>query len=149
MSLTTRKVTVGISKAGAINFTFNVTATQMFNQIGLYELTFDGNWNTITNCTKIGALPDRRYLQLSTRLNVGDNNCTAWEEDVGRTLGEVNASLVLDGIDWARIMVDYGNGTQWTLVYGQIYNSEKLVTATTNTLWIYCDVAGEWWHTYP
>jgi hypothetical protein len=149
ISFATRKVTVGIGKAGTINFTFNVTATQMFNQAGLYELTFDSSWNTITNCTNIGSLPTRRYLTLSTSLNVGWNNLTAWEEDVGRTLGAVNASLNLASINWTVIVVDYGNGTQWAMVNGQTYNSEKLVASTSNTLYIYCNVAGDWWHTYP
>jgi hypothetical protein len=34
------------------------------------------------------------------------------------------------------------------LVYGQTYNSEKLVVSTSDTFRIYCNVAGEWWHTY-
>ncbi len=68
MSLTTRKVTVGISKNGTINFNFNESVTQMFTETGLYELTFDGYWNTITNCTKISELPTRRYFTLATAL---------------------------------------------------------------------------------
>jgi hypothetical protein len=77
------------------------------------------------------------------------NSVTPWNVDVGKTLGEVNASLNLDGINWAVIAIDYGNGTQWSLTYGISYNSEKLVASTSNILYIYCNVAGYWWHTYP
>jgi hypothetical protein len=149
MSLTTRKVTVGIGKVGAINFNFNESVTQMFSDIGLYELTFDGYWNEITNCTKIGELPDRQYLQLATSLDGGWNTCTLWSTDVDKTLGEVNVSLNLDSIDWAAITIDYGNGTQWSMVYGTSYNSEKLIVSTSNILYIYCNVADTWYHNYP
>jgi hypothetical protein len=148
MSLTTHKVIVSVGAAGALNFTFNTVVTQMFTDSGLFELTFNTNWNAITNCTKIGNLPDRRYLQLSTNLNVGWNNCTAWGEDVGRTLGEMNASLNFEGISWSVITVDYGNGTQWSLIYGTSYNSEKLIASTSDILYIYCNVADQWWHIY-
>jgi len=85
----------------------------------------------------------------STILSVGWNNFTAWDVDVDKTLGQVNASLNLDNINWAVITVDYGNGTQWSLVYGTNYNSEKLIVSTSDKLYIYCNVAGTWGHTYP
>jgi hypothetical protein len=84
-----------------------------------------------------------------TVLNVGWNNLTIWNTDVGRTLGQVNASLNLDNVNWAVITVDYLNGTQWSLVYGTSYNSEKVIVSTNNRLYIYCNVAGTWGHTYP
>lgn len=90
------------------------------------------------------------YIPLNIQdLSVGWNNFTAWTMDVDRTLGEINASLNLDSIDWAVITVDYGNGTQWSLVYGQTVNSEKLVASIADTIWIYCNVAGTWEHEYP
>jgi hypothetical protein len=91
-----------------------------------------------------------RTLNLTAiNLVVGWNNCTSWDIDVGKTLGQANASLNLDLVDWAVITVGYGNGTQWSLVYCTSYNSEKLIASTSTTIWIYCNVAGIWRHEYP
>jgi hypothetical protein len=88
-------------------------------------------------------------LSFTTDLTVGWNDFAPLDRDVGHALAEVNASLTLDGIDWSVIVIDYNNGTQWSLVYGTSYNSEKLVTSIDNTFDIYCNVAGTWTHTYP
>ena len=84
-----------------------------------------------------------------TDLIIGWNNVTAWAEDVGKTLGEVNESLNDDSINWSVIVVDYLNGTQWALVINTTYNADHTVESTSTSIWIYCNVADEWFHVYP
>ena len=150
ISLASHKVTVGIGQVGALNFTFSMPVTQMFTSCGIFELTFDSDWGTITDCTRIGSIPERRYLELSgTELNVEWSGFTVWSTDVGKTLGQINASLNLDLISWETIVLEYTNGTQYVFVYEQIFNSDVLVVSTSDTLYTYCNVAGTWRHTYP
>jgi len=84
-----------------------------------------------------------------TTLVIGWNTVTPWTIDVGKTLGQTNASLNIDSVSWAVITVDYGNGTQWSLVYATEYNYEYVIASTSDTLYIYCLDVGTWWHTYP
>lgn len=100
-----------------------------------------GNWNS----TGLQSF----VTTAATPLVIGWNNFLALNIDVDKTLGQVNASLNLDSINWSVVTIDYGNGTQWSLVYGTSYNSEKLIASTSNTLYIYCNVAGTWGHGYP
>jgi hypothetical protein len=150
INLTTRTVRLSVLYSGTVKFIYNTPLTETFSSSGVWEVTFNTYWNATTAKTRISDLPsNRNYLTKVTALAVGWNNFTAWGEDVGKTLGQVNASLNLDTINWTVIVVDYGNGTQWALVYGTEYNYEYVIVATSDTLYIYCNVAGSWWHTYP
>ena len=68
--------------------------------------------------------------------------------EVGHSLGEINASLNYDSINWTVITVDYLNGTQWSMLYNTSYNADCMVVAGSE-VWIYClDVTATWTHTY-
>jgi hypothetical protein len=87
-------------------------------------------------------------LTFLTTLTQGWNSLTATGLDVSKTLGEMNASLNLDSINWTAITVDYLNGTQWSMIFNTSYNSDKLITSGS-TLWVYCtDVTAAWNHKY-
>lgn len=146
ISLTNRKVVIGIGQAGALNFTFNRPVTQMFNSVGLYELTFDSNWDEITNCTKIGGLPERRYLEIVTKLVVGWNVNNAWNLDVDKTLEQICASLQYIGIGSTIIIKD--NSTEYRYDYGLEPNATILILVTSDELRIYCITGGYWYHDY-
>jgi len=84
----------------------------------------------------------------TTILNTGWNNVTVWEEDIGHTLGEVNASIWSDGIQFT--VLSYYNGTYWTFRRGYSWNANVIVSSSSGTrFYIYVTVAGTWSHTYP
>lgn len=86
-------------------------------------------------------------------LNVGWNDVTVWNVDVGHTLLDVNVSLHIDNINFTVITFHYPNGTEISLIWIQttdeyyVENSTMTVTSDT-TIWIYCKEAGEWYHNY-
>jgi len=90
-----------------------------------------------------------QYLYINTQLYVGWNVIHPWNEDVNQTLGNVNASLNLDLINWTVIVLQYTNGTRYAFVYGYSYNAEIQVTSINDTFYIYCSEEGKWNHSYP
>jgi hypothetical protein len=112
-------------------------------------------WNGQFACARASTniTIDNRHMMVlsfptSTSLTFGFNEVVPWDNDVEKTLGEVNASLNFDAINWTVIWVDYLNGTQWGMQYGTSYNANCTVTAGSE-LWIYClDVTAKWTHTY-
>jgi len=88
---------------------------------------------------------------LPTKLYVGWNNFSPWNEDINKTLGVVNASLQFDNINFTHIVLEYSNGTRVGLVYenGIFIGFETAqVQSSNDEFWIYCLEAGEWLHTY-
>lgn len=81
-------------------------------------------------------------------LSVGWNNFTAWQLDVGHTLGQVNASLNSDGIDWSQIVLEYTNGSRYIFVYEWGGDVDVEVTSTDDRFYILVNVQGEWCHNY-
>jgi hypothetical protein len=84
-----------------------------------------------------------------TELDVGWNEISPWVEDIGKNLGEVNASLNFEFINWTIISLEYVNGTRYVFVYGYSYNANIQVQSTNDRFYIYCVVADEWIHIYP
>lgn len=82
-----------------------------------------------------------------TTLASGWNSDVEFAIEVDKTLGEVGTSLDTDSIAWIVILVDYNNGTQWGLITGTTYNSDKIVIVDAE-LWVYCQYDGVWYHTY-
>jgi hypothetical protein len=151
ISVDNRVVQISVLKAGWFKFIFNGAVYQQFTQNGTYKLQFNTAWTGIDSATRISDLPTRRFLSelAISDLSVGWNNVTLFEIDVDKTLGRVNESLNSESINWSVLTVDYGNGTQWSLVYGTHFNSEKLIASTSNVLYIYCNAVGTWGHDYP
>jgi hypothetical protein len=84
----------------------------------------------------------------NTPLSIGWNNFTAWSVDVGKTLGQVNASLNSDSISWTMCVLEYANTTRYVFVYGYSYNANIQVQSINDKFYIYCNTAGDWYHTY-
>jgi len=62
-NLNERTVTLGIACPGTMAFIYNKTVHYDFAQTGMYDVTFNSNWSSITNCIRIGDLPtNRNYL---------------------------------------------------------------------------------------
>lgn len=107
----------------------------------------------------IKAYPEYLYVRGLGRkfpsfLTEGWNQLTCWGEDVGHTLGEVNASLFLDDVNWVVIIIDYQNGTMWELIWDQVEDEyygdpAHFVNSSSDILAIYCLEVGEWNHDYP
>lgn len=122
---------------------------------GNYTLTLNSTfdttiqWREFVNDTYAGWTVSTYYnLTVETYLDINWNNVPASPIDIGHTLGDVNASLNFDSINWMWITVDYQNGTQWSLQYGTTYNAEYTVTEGSK-IWIDClDVTATWTHTY-
>jgi len=103
-----------------------------------------------TNTLGETASISTQYLLVGvTHLEVGWNNFTAWARDVGHTLGEVNASLNLEGINWTDIVLEFPNGTQVAFHYGFTVNANVTVTSTEDTFYIWVNVEDDWHHYYP
>lgn len=88
------------------------------------------------------------FIVGKTMLFVGWNSLTAWDEDVGRTLAEVNASLYVSSINYTQIGFEYANGTRYEFWFDWGGDATVPVTAD-GKLYILCNVAGEWEHEYP
>jgi len=84
-----------------------------------------------------------------TQLTVGWVPVYAWKYDVGKTLGEVNASLNIDNVPWQFIVLMYPNGSRYVFIKDWQLNVNVPVTSTDNILWIWCTGADEWYHQYP
>jgi hypothetical protein len=60
MSLAAHTLTLAIQTAGTCNFIYNGTTSYTFNATGLWQLTFDSDWNTILSGTRLGNFPTSR-----------------------------------------------------------------------------------------
>jgi len=87
-------------------------------------------------------------LPSQSALSAGWNTVLPWYNDYESTLGEVNASLNLDNIDWTFIDLEYPNFTRYVFVYSFSYNADIIVVADS-TFRIYCNTANIWYHEYP
>lgn len=83
-----------------------------------------------------------------TGLSVGWNELSAWTEDVGHTLGEVNASLTADSLEWQYIVLWEANGDQRGIFILGIDWDYDVVVVTGDQFEIWCDAEGSWTHTY-
>jgi hypothetical protein len=92
-----------------------------------------------------------QYLNYSlTTLTVGWNNFTVLNIDIGKTLGQVNVSLITDNINWTFIILEYSNdSTRWVFIYGFSYNTDVTIDHSTDTFYIYVTDADTWYHIYP
>ena len=88
------------------------------------------------------------FTLASTGLTTGWNDFYAWSVDVGHTLGEVNASIWVDSVEFSVFTLEFANGTQVSFWRDSIANASVEVEAVTDTFWVYCTVAGEWKHSY-
>jgi len=88
------------------------------------------------------------YRFVATELKLGWNEFNAWSVDVGRTLGEINASILKDEIEFRFIVLRYENGTEYVFVYGYTVNKDVAVQSTSDVLFVYVTVEGYWSHTY-
>ena len=84
-----------------------------------------------------------------TNMTVGWTNFSPYTVDVGHTLAQVNSSLISDGLSWIAVILQYTNGTRYAFVYGSDANADVPVAGTTDLFYVYCDVAGTWFHNYP
>jgi len=154
------------------DFYWNASGTMQYN--GTYTFTgepIEGNatfvrwlnftsetviaWYAVANDTLgFSGNTTVQYLQVgvSTELVVGWNTINETEidnYDVGKTLGQVNASLNYDGINWTFIVLTYANGTQGGIfIYGEAHDANVVVLAGSK-LEIWCNEAGTWYHQYP
>ena len=79
IDLTNHVLQVPIDISGTCSFLYNATVSYTFSSQGLWNVTFDSNWNTILSATRIGDLPANRltiygvyypaYYQLSMNAN--------------------------------------------------------------------------------
>jgi len=120
------------------NYTFIINATADL-------VNYEFRVNTTEN---VWASSEVKELWTCTPLEAGWNKLLAWPQDVGQTLGAINASLNADGLDWLHIVLELSNGSRYVFVYGFSINMNVLVESEADTLWIWCNVAGKWYHTY-
>jgi hypothetical protein len=61
----TQTTTIPVGAAGNITFQYGISpVTYVFNQSGIWQITFSNSWNMITNVTYVSALPTNRiYFQ--------------------------------------------------------------------------------------
>ena len=82
-----------------------------------------------------------------TPLGTGWNDVETWSEDVGHTLGDINASIWAAGIQLYAIT--YINATgYYSFHYTLQFNVNVAVFAESETLRLYCNTAGNWNHEY-
>lgn len=141
--------TTGTNTTSYGSFNLDVWSNNTITLNGTVPNTISWRFGANDSSNNWGYAP-WQYTDLTflTTLTQGWNSLTATGLDVSKTLGEMNASLNLDGISWTVITVDYLNGTQWSMIFNTSYNSDKLITSGS-TLWVYCtDVAAAWNHEY-
>lgn len=95
------------------------------------------------------STPKLNYIAIlynTTFLVVGWNDFSAWSVDVGHTLGEINASLNADNVNWT--IVSKYNGTYYTFVKDYHWNADIEILSTSDTIYVYCLEAGVWNHEY-
>jgi len=106
------------------------------------------HWKIITrNVDGVNSTVES-FIVMAVFLQTGWNNFTAWSVDVGHTLGEINASILRDGIGFRFIVLRYTNGTEYVFVYGYTVNKDVAVLSTDDVLFVYVTVEGYWTHTY-
>jgi len=137
---------------------YNNGANQAWHNTTLYLNVSEGTvikwYFEATNSKGQTYSTDVEYFTVGvTMLNVGWNNFTAWNVDVGHTLLDVNASLHIDNINFTTITFSYPNGTQISLYWEQSTNTywveNSVMTVTSDSeICIYCKEAGEWYHNY-
>ena len=69
LNITTRELLLPVVSAGTITFQYGVSpVTYVFNQSGIWQITFSNSWNMITNVTYVSALPTNRiyFTQIYT-----------------------------------------------------------------------------------
>lgn len=90
------------------------------------------------------------HTREQTELSAGWNNFTAWSVDVGHTLGEINASIWNEGIQFTVISIYYyTNSTYYTFVRGYSVNANYEVVSTNDKIFVYCNATGgTWTHSY-
>lgn len=81
-------------------------------------------------------------------LSVGWTEMTAWSTDTGHSLGEINASLTYDNINWTQIGLEYVNGSRYVFIKDWGGDVNVQVQSTSDTLYILCDNADKWYHIY-
>jgi len=108
-------------------------------------ITYHSWWGSVNDGTIWAYL----FSDISTYLSTGWNNLTVTINEVGKTLGQINASLNYDSINWTYLVLEYPNGTQYTFVYGYTIYANVTVTSVSDRLYIYCNAPGTWTHTYP
>jgi hypothetical protein len=82
-----------------------------------------------------------------TFLTVEWNEINPWSEDVGHTLAEVNASVWADGVELYGLV--YINATQHYEFYFEYeYYAAAVIVSTDDTLRLWCNTGGSWYHNY-
>jgi hypothetical protein len=89
----------------------------------------------------------RGWLYNYTDLTSDWNGLDPYTTDIGHSLGEVNASLNYNGIQWSALAIAYTNGTQVGMIYGHTGDLTYNVISGCK-IWIWCIAAGQWEHHY-
>jgi len=81
-------------------------------------------------------------------LSKGWNNFPSTIDDVGKTLGEINMSLIYEGLPWLILSKQNATG-YYTFVKGYHWNSNIRIYSTDEILWIYVTADCVWKRVYP
>ncbi|MGQ9624777.1 MAG: DUF2341 domain-containing protein [Candidatus Bathycorpusculaceae bacterium] len=68
INLTSRTLRIAIRRPGVIQFLWNNTCSHNFTDVGLFDVVFDSNWNSVSSATKVGDLPSNRMYLGEVRL---------------------------------------------------------------------------------
>lgn len=124
-----------------------------------YGNPFPSNLSDLTNqenFTRVGSIRAwPSYLVMRgtgvrppSSLVVGWNELAAWPRDVTHNLGEVNASLNSEIINWTVIVLEYANGSQYLFVDNYTINAAVMVESVDDNLWLFIGTVDTWNHEY-